>query len=139
MEQALEEHTTILSDATFKDSVKKNYFIKCIEEIKKVTCGHIGYIVLILKQRDFYNGCFQGSCVLPALKQLFNITRSIVKTSANKQDKATLSELNKTHEIVKLITSSLVRCYKMSHLAAGDVKLSASTVVDGRYSHAEVC
>ena len=37
VQQALEEHLTILSDAyAVKETVKRNYIIKCIEDIKKV-------------------------------------------------------------------------------------------------------
>lgn len=41
VQQALEEHLGILSDAyAVKETVKRNYIIKCIEDIKKVrqTC-----------------------------------------------------------------------------------------------------
>lgn len=38
VQQALEEHLTILSDAyAVKETVKRNYIIKCIEDIKKVS------------------------------------------------------------------------------------------------------
>ncbi|XP_067240923.1 ubiquitin carboxyl-terminal hydrolase 24 isoform X4 [Chanodichthys erythropterus] len=38
VQQALEEHLTILSDAyAVKETVKRNYIIKCIEDIKKLT------------------------------------------------------------------------------------------------------
>lgn len=37
VQQALEEHLGILSDAyAVKEAVKRNYIIKCIEDIKKV-------------------------------------------------------------------------------------------------------
>lgn len=37
VQQALEEHLTILSDAyAVKETVKRSYIIKCIEDIKKV-------------------------------------------------------------------------------------------------------
>lgn len=38
VQQALEEHLTILSDAyAVKETIKRNYIIKCIEDIKKVS------------------------------------------------------------------------------------------------------
>ncbi len=41
VQQALEEHLTILSDAyAVKETVKRNYIIKCIEDIKKVSWYH---------------------------------------------------------------------------------------------------
>jgi ubiquitin carboxyl-terminal hydrolase 9/24 len=37
IQQALEEHLTILSDAyAVKEAVKRSYIIKCIEDIKRV-------------------------------------------------------------------------------------------------------
>ena len=57
----------------------------------------------------------------------------------NKANKATLSELNKQHEIVKLLSTSLNR----AHAKAEDVSkklglnLKSDTLVDGRYTHKE--
>lgn len=40
VQQALEEHLGILSDAyAVKETVKRSYIIKCIEDIKKVSYG----------------------------------------------------------------------------------------------------
>ena len=37
IQQALEEHLTILSDAyAVKEAIKRSYIIKCIEDIKRV-------------------------------------------------------------------------------------------------------
>ena len=57
-------------------------------------------------------------------------------TKANKQ---TLSELNKQHEIVKLLSTSLNK----AHVKAEEVSrklglaLKGDTLVDGRYTHRE--
>lgn len=47
VQQALEEHLGILSDAyAVKETVKRSYVIKCIEDIKKVrqTCSRHSYL-----------------------------------------------------------------------------------------------
>uniref|UniRef100_T1IKX5 ubiquitinyl hydrolase 1 n=1 Tax=Strigamia maritima TaxID=126957 RepID=T1IKX5_STRMM len=113
IEQSLEEHMSILNDPAFKDQVKKNYVNKCVEDIKK------------------------GCCVLPAIKQLNNIAHSIAKPSIHKQDKAALTDLNKTHEVVKLITSSLNKCHKLSLSVVGEGKLGPDVIIDNRYTHCE--
>ncbi|MEQ2170516.1 hypothetical protein GOODEAATRI_001016 [Goodea atripinnis] len=83
VQQALEEHLGILSDAyAVKETVKRSYIIKCIEDIKK--------------------------------------------------------DLKKNFEIVKLITGSLVCCHRLAVTASGNNGLSASTLVDGRYTYQEV-
>ena len=63
IELALEEHLAILNDSyTVKDQVKRQYVSKCVDDIKK------------------------GACVLPALKQLHQLSKNILKHSF-KQDK----------------------------------------------------
>ena len=60
-------------------------------------------------------------------------------TMYNKANKATLSELNKQHEIVKLLSTSLSK----AHVKAEEVSrklgltLKVDTLVDGRYTHKE--
>lgn len=42
IQQALEEHLTILSDAyAVKEAIKRTYIIKCIEDIKRVGFLHV--------------------------------------------------------------------------------------------------
>ncbi|XP_077980970.1 ubiquitin carboxyl-terminal hydrolase 24-like [Glandiceps talaboti] len=115
IEQALDEHLTILSDSfSVKEQVKKSYVIKCVDDIKK------------------------GFWVVPAFRQLHHITRSIVKQTYHKE-KGILHELNKSYEVVKLVTQSLVRSHKLAVNAASanDCPLSPDTVVDSRYTHYE--
>ncbi|XP_070563005.1 ubiquitin carboxyl-terminal hydrolase 24-like isoform X2 [Ptychodera flava] len=113
IEQALDEHLTILSDSfSVKEQVKKNYVIKSIDDIKK------------------------GFWVVPAFRQLYHIARSIVKQTYHKE-KGILHELNKNYEVVKLVTQSLVRSHKMAVTAAGENPLTPDTVVDSRYTHRE--
>lgn len=46
IQQALEEHLTILSDAyAVKEAIKRSYIIKCIEDIKRV--GFVFGLVLL--------------------------------------------------------------------------------------------
>uniref|UniRef100_A0A8C1L048 Ubiquitin carboxyl-terminal hydrolase 24 n=1 Tax=Cyprinus carpio TaxID=7962 RepID=A0A8C1L048_CYPCA len=122
VQQALEEHLTILSDAyAVKETIKRNYIIKCIEDIKKSS--------------QLTNP--QTVWVVPALRQLHEITRSFIKQTYQKQDKSIIQDLKKNFEIVKLITGSLVSCHRLAVSVAGSNGLSGSTLVDGRYSYQE--
>uniref|UniRef100_A0AAX7V3S5 Ubiquitin carboxyl-terminal hydrolase 24 n=1 Tax=Astatotilapia calliptera TaxID=8154 RepID=A0AAX7V3S5_ASTCA len=125
VQQALEEHLGILSDAyAVKELVKRSYIIKCIEDIKK------GF-------RWSQQSSPQAVWVVPALRQLHEITRSFIKQTYQKQDKSIIQDLKKNFEIVKLITGSLVCCHRLAVTAAGNSGLSGSTLVDGRYTYQE--
>lgn len=73
------------------------------------------------------------------IKMTFRSFSSKGMSMYNKANKATLSELNKQHEIVKLLSTSLNR----AHAKAEDVSkklglnLKSDTLVDGRYTHKE--
>ncbi|MGH0142813.1 UNVERIFIED_CONTAM: hypothetical protein FKN15_076647 [Acipenser sinensis] len=80
----------------------------------------------------------QAVWVVPALRQLHEITRSFIKQTYQKQDKQSIiQDLKKNFEIVKLITGSLVSCHRLAVSAAGPGGLSGSTLVDGRYTYQE--
>ncbi|XP_048108000.1 ubiquitin carboxyl-terminal hydrolase 24 [Alosa alosa] len=79
----------------------------------------------------------QAVWVVPALRQLHEITRSFIKQTYQKQDKSIIQDLKKNFEIVKLITSSLVSCHRLAVSVSGTNGLSGSTLVDGRYSYQE--
>uniref|UniRef100_A0A2C9KAF6 Ubiquitinyl hydrolase 1 n=1 Tax=Biomphalaria glabrata TaxID=6526 RepID=A0A2C9KAF6_BIOGL len=115
VEQALDEHHAILSDSySVKEQIKMQYVNKCVEDIKK------------------------GACVLPALKQLMLICKSIIKNPAQKGDnKGVINELNKGSDIIKLVTNSLVKCHKQAASLVGDGQLKTTTMVDGRYTHVD--
>lgn len=114
IEQALEEHLAILSDSfSVKEQEKRKYVVKFVEDIKK------------------------GACVLPALKQLLHICKNILKQCIQKSDKGILHELNKNHDVIKLVTNSLVKCHKLAVASTGDGQLGQHTIVDGRYMHSE--
>ncbi|XP_074523460.1 ubiquitin carboxyl-terminal hydrolase 24 isoform X2 [Halichoeres trimaculatus] len=122
VQQALEEHLGILSDAfAVKETVKRSYIIKCIEDIKKAS----------------QPSSPQSVWVVPALRQLHEITRSFIKQTYQKQDKSIIQDLKKNFEIVKLITGSLVCCHRLAVMAAGNNGLLGSTMVDGRYTYQE--
>ncbi|KAM4629625.1 ubiquitin carboxyl-terminal hydrolase 24 isoform 4-T4 [Polymixia lowei] len=122
VQQASEEHLAILSDAyAVKETVKRSYIIKCIEDIKKAS----------------QQSSPQAVWVVPALRQLHEITRSFIKQTYQKQDKSIIQDLKKNFEIVKLITGSLVCCHRLAVTAAGNNGLSGSTLVDGRYTYQE--
>ncbi|KTG34977.1 hypothetical protein cypCar_00025899, partial [Cyprinus carpio] len=167
VQQALEEHLTILSDAyAVKETIKRNYIIKCIEDIKKWRSLNTESLCLQMQiqedspssetQVSFLTGTWgkkkpsslakssqltnpQTVWVVPALRQLHEITRSFIKQTYQKQDKSIIQDLKKNFEIVKLITGSLVSCHRLAVSVAGSNGLSGSTLVDGRYSYQEVC
>uniref|UniRef100_G3TRF4 Ubiquitin specific peptidase 24 n=1 Tax=Loxodonta africana TaxID=9785 RepID=G3TRF4_LOXAF len=126
IQQALEEHLTILSDAyAVKETIKKSYIVKCIEDIK----------------RSFV-------WVVPALRQLHEITRSFIKQtyqnvihleerSGKVYRKSIIQDLKKNFEIVKLVTGSLIACHRLAAAVAGPGGLTGSTLVDGRYTYRE--
>uniref|UniRef100_A0A8D3C8U7 Ubiquitin carboxyl-terminal hydrolase 24 n=1 Tax=Scophthalmus maximus TaxID=52904 RepID=A0A8D3C8U7_SCOMX len=135
VQQALEEHLGILSDAyAVKETVKRSYIIKCIEDIKKVRQMLQGKQGLFVASQQ---SSPQAVWVVPALRQLHEITRSFIKQTYQKQDKSIIQDLKKNFEIVKLITGSLVCCHRLAATAAGNNGLSSSTLVDGRYTYQE--
>ncbi|XP_078801731.1 ubiquitin carboxyl-terminal hydrolase 24 isoform X3 [Oryzias latipes] len=153
VQQALEEHLGILSDAyAVKETVKRSYIIKCIEDIKKnytqedskgsdtQSSFHIGTWGK-KKSNSLAKASQQSSpqavWVVPALRQLHEITRSFIKQTYQKQDKSIIQDLKKNFEIVKLITGSLVCCHRLAVTASGNNGLSSSTLVDGRYTYQE--
>ncbi|KAF2976666.1 hypothetical protein EK904_003280 [Melospiza melodia maxima] len=122
IQQALEEHLTILSDAyAVKEAIKRSYIIKCIEDIK----------------RSSQHNNPQFVWVVPALRQLHEITRSFIKQTYQKQDKSIIQDLKKNFEIVKLVTGSLISCHRLAASVAGPGGLVGATLVDGRYTYRE--
>uniref|UniRef100_A0A8C5WGL6 Ubiquitin carboxyl-terminal hydrolase 24 n=1 Tax=Leptobrachium leishanense TaxID=445787 RepID=A0A8C5WGL6_9ANUR len=131
IQQALEEHLTILSDAyAVKETVKRSYIIKCIEDIKKVSVWSAAFI-------SSQNNNPQVVWVVPALRQLHEITRSFNKQTYQKQDKSIIQDLKKNFEIVKLVTASLVACHRLSVATVGAGGLVGSSLIDGRYTYRE--
>ncbi|TKC39834.1 hypothetical protein EI555_007459 [Monodon monoceros] len=158
IQQALEEHLTILSDAyAVKEAIKRSYIIKCIEDIKRpgewsgleknkkdgfkqggLTGNYVslpGYTET--KQRSSQLNNPQFVWVVPALRQLHEITRSFIKQTYQKQDKSIIQDLKKNFEIVKLVTGSLIACHRLAAAVAGPGGLTGSTLVDGRYTYRE--
>ena len=120
VERAFAEHLATINEMTLnKDAIRRQYVLNCVDDIKRTT-----------------------HCVLPAVKQLYAICKSYSGKSMsmyNKANKATLGELNKQHEIVKLLSTSLNK----SHAKGVEVSrklglaLKPDTMVDGRYTHRE--
>ncbi|XP_045440607.1 ubiquitin carboxyl-terminal hydrolase 24 isoform X7 [Pipistrellus kuhlii] len=157
IQQALDEHLTILSDAyAVKEAIKRSYIIKCIEDIKRpgewsglekkkdgfkqggLTGDYVslpGYTET--KQRSSQLNNPQFVWVVPALRQLHEITRSFIKQTYQKQDKSIIQDLKKNFEIVKLVTGSLIACHRLAAAMAGPGGLTGSTLVDGRYTYRE--
>ena len=49
-----------------------------------------------------------------------------------------IGDLNKSQDVVKLATASLVKCHRQAVAAVGDGQLGPGTLVDGRYPHQDV-
>lgn len=111
--QAMNEHLNILNESATRDQLRKVYIVRCVEDIKR------------------------SPAVYLPLKQLHYLAQSITKGGASyfKTEKATLSELNRSHEIVKLITLSLGKCHALAVSTAGNQQPSPSTLIDGKYTH----
>ncbi|XP_071800380.1 ubiquitin carboxyl-terminal hydrolase 24-like isoform X2 [Asterias amurensis] len=113
LQHALDEQLVILSDSfTVNMTVKQKYISKCVGDIKK------------------------GLLVVPALRQLHSITKGITKQSYTK-DKGLPQELNRTYDIIKLTTQSLLKYHKMAVSSLEGIPLEPQTMMDGRYSHEE--
>uniref|UniRef100_A0A8D0HEE5 Ubiquitin specific peptidase 24 n=1 Tax=Sphenodon punctatus TaxID=8508 RepID=A0A8D0HEE5_SPHPU len=129
IQQALEEHLTILSDAyAVKEAIKRSYIIKCIEDIKRQQSES--------RETSQHNNP-QFVWVVPALRQLHEITRSFIKQTYQKQDKSIIQDLKKNFEIVKLVTGSLIACHRLAASVASPGGLAGSTLVDGRFTYRE--
>ncbi|KAG7165384.1 Ubiquitin carboxyl-terminal hydrolase 24-like 1 [Homarus americanus] len=111
--QAMNEHLTILNESATRDQLRKSYIVRCVEDIKR------------------------SPAVYLPLKQLHYLAQSITKGGASyfKTEKATLSELNRSHEIVKLITLSLGKCHALAVSTCGNQQPPPSTLIDGKYTH----
>ncbi|KAK8401660.1 hypothetical protein O3P69_001054 [Scylla paramamosain] len=111
--QAMNEHLTILNESATRDQLRKTYIVRCVEDIKR------------------------SPAVYLPLKQLHYLAQSITKGGASyfKTEKATLSELNRSHEIVKLITASLAKCHALAVSTCGNQPPSPDTLIDGKYTH----
>ena len=118
IERALSEQLAILTDMSYnKDPNRRQYVLHCVEDIKT--------------RRD---------CVLPAVRHLHAICKSFSKNSATsyqKADKQILADLNRQHEIEKLLSMSLKQCH---HTAVQEAERAGSilkpdTVVNDGYCH----
>ena len=89
VERALSEQLAIINEMSFeREKQRRVYINECLEDIKAAKKLH----------------------VLPAVIHLHNLCKSYSRGSSSfysKPDKAALSELNKKHEVVKLLSSSL--------------------------------
>lgn len=136
VEHALEEHLCILGEVPHKDVTKKSFLLKCVEDIKKVRLFNKICIFTVFLIR-FH--C-QETCVLPSLKFLHNLGSMLVKSGIYKQDKAAIHDLNKAHDIVKLVTLSIIKYHKyaVSTVTAANKPLLPGSLIDGRYCHEDV-
>ncbi|XP_071953763.1 ubiquitin carboxyl-terminal hydrolase 24-like [Antedon mediterranea] len=110
LEHALKEHLTILSESySINMQVKNKYICKCVEDVKR------------------------GTLVVPAMRQL----HLIAKGKNNKYDKSIPTDLHKNHDIIKLITHSLMKSHRTCVNTSGGGQVTPHMLVDGRYTHAE--
>ncbi|XP_065904481.1 ubiquitin carboxyl-terminal hydrolase 24-like isoform X2 [Dysidea avara] len=116
VELALDAHSAILIESTSaRDSEKKAYISKCVEDIKK------------------------SVCVVAAFRQLHKLAKGICKSQSmyGPKEHVQIAELQKQHDLLRLTCLSLSRCHTKSVEAAGKDGLSGETMTDGRYKHSE--
>ena len=122
VERAFAEHLATNNEMTLNwfpcssyDDIHRLCVLNCLDDIKGTT-----------------------HCVLPAVKQLFAICKSY-SAKEGEGNNATLRDLNKQHEIVKVLSTSLSKC----HVKGVEVSrklglaLKPDSLVDGRYTHGE--
>ena len=102
-----------------KDPNRRQYVLHCVDDIKE-----------------------KRKCILPAVRHLHAICKSFSKnstTSYQKADKQTLGDLNKQHEIVKLLSMSLKHCHNIAVQEANKscLALTEDTLINDRYCHSE--
>ncbi|XP_076051171.1 ubiquitin carboxyl-terminal hydrolase 24-like isoform X2 [Oratosquilla oratoria] len=109
---ALAQHLNILNEAATREELRKRYIVRCVEDIKR------------------------SPAVYLPLKQLHGLAKAVTKGSSAyfKADKATLSDLNRTHDLVKLVTTSLARCHALA-TQVHSCPPSPATLIDGKYTH----
>ncbi|KAL7985042.1 hypothetical protein Chor_003612 [Crotalus horridus] len=95
----------------------------------KFSSDQLSHLFILIQKSSQHNNP-QFVWVVPALRQLHEITRSFIKQTYQKQDK-------KNFEIVKLVTGSLIACHRLAASVAGAGGLSGTTLVDGRYTYRE--
>ncbi len=81
--------------------------------------------------------------IVPAFRQMHELLRAVMKSHSyrhNKTERMYLNELNRTHELIRLIVSSIGKCHQMGVDAARQqgLPLHPDTLVDERYTHSEV-
>jgi len=121
VELALKEHLNTLSALSMNvHTIMRQYILLCVDDIKK-----------------------SNKVMLPFVKHLHEICKSYgSKSSAWYQEgasKAIILELNKNHEIVKLISKSLNKAHKQAVQSATQMGLvlKPDTLVDSTYTHQE--
>jgi len=73
---------------------------------------------------------------MPALKQLLNLIKHIVKQAMSKAEKAKIiKEMQSAAELTKLLVGSIVSCHQKA-VELGEV--GPALLIDGRYTHKEV-
>ncbi|XP_077972925.1 ubiquitin carboxyl-terminal hydrolase 24-like [Styela clava] len=116
VQQSMREHHAILNDSHHvRDSMKKTFIVRCIDDIKKDTW------------------------VVPALKQMYDIANTCGKPYSSKSDRGVLFDVNRQHDLLKLVVSSLTRCHKVAAVSAvvQTTDLCGELVVDGKFKHSE--
>ena len=78
--------------------------------------------------------------MVPALRQLQDISKTIARQKLTKSDRTFLHDLNRSHDLIKLVVASLVRCHQAAVESSKEqgVELNGNVLVDERYKHSEV-
>ena len=120
LQRSLSEQQTIFINMSDEDdSNQRQYAVECVKAIST-----------------------RPDCVIATVRQLHKICKSLTKSSAKgngNADKNVLSELNRKHKIMKIISFSLLQCHQTAVQKAeksGSI-LKPETVVNDGYCHSD--
>eukprot|EP00731_Ephydatia_muelleri_P019119 Em0011g1159a len=120
VELALEAHTSILIDSSHtKEPEKRNYIVKCVEDIRKAT-----WVVSAFQQLHKY---IKGFC------------RTSYASGHTQKDQHQVSELQRQYDLLRLTSVTLTKCHSnaVQFCKERNIELTGEIITDGRYSHYE--
>ncbi|KAF2363147.1 Peptidase C19 ubiquitin carboxyl-terminal hydrolase [Trinorchestia longiramus] len=113
VDRAMKQHLNILSHSATRDSLRRDYMVRCITDIKR------------------------SPAVYLPLKQLHVLAQSLTKGGHGyfKTEKSMLSDICRQHQLIGLLASSLTKCHQMAVQSRGGRSPLPDTLIDGKYTH----
>ncbi|XP_019857623.1 PREDICTED: ubiquitin carboxyl-terminal hydrolase 24-like [Amphimedon queenslandica] len=116
VELALDSHHSILIESFHtKDSDKRNYIGKCVEDIKKC------------------------QWVVSALLQLHRLAKGMFRSSYGHKDQQQIAELQKQYDLLRTVSGTMNKIHAKTVAACREKgeELTGNTIIDGRYTQEE--